>query len=187
MGSGEAKVESRVLRNMTQQTVLLNTRPLNPEVSRTNVSEETQFYWRPKSACRCPASHKVLAQPNERLRCQGQKLKSFLLVTQIALQVLPLSSHWFIEAGTHVPSPHWFIEAGTHVPFHLIGYTHVGDWKTNEVGGGNAPNFTKVSNRNIKSREEKTWKQERWLEWFAWQFYVWINCQSRGPCAFQVK
>jgi hypothetical protein len=39
MGSGE--VESCALRNMTRQTALLNTSPLNPEASCTNVSEET--------------------------------------------------------------------------------------------------------------------------------------------------
>jgi hypothetical protein len=42
-GMGEVKVESCVPRNMTPQTVLLNTHPLNPEASRINVSEETPF------------------------------------------------------------------------------------------------------------------------------------------------
>jgi hypothetical protein len=32
---------------MTHQTALLNTGPLNPEASRTNVLEETPFNWRP--------------------------------------------------------------------------------------------------------------------------------------------
>ena len=42
-GTGEAKVESCVLSNMTRQTALLNTRLLNPEACCTNVSEETPF------------------------------------------------------------------------------------------------------------------------------------------------
>ena len=50
----------------------------------------------------------LLARVNERLRCQRLKQKSFLLLTQIAQQFLPLPSpHWFIEADTHVPSSHW--------------------------------------------------------------------------------
>jgi hypothetical protein len=36
-------VESCILKNMTRQTALLNTHPLNPEGSRSNVLEETLF------------------------------------------------------------------------------------------------------------------------------------------------
>ena len=58
--SGEEKVESCI-----RQTTLLNTRPLNPEASCTNVLEETLFNWRPKSACRCPAHHKESLERDE--------------------------------------------------------------------------------------------------------------------------
>ena len=54
----EAKVESCALRNMNRQTALLKTRSLNPKASRTNVSEETPFSWRPQSVCRRLARHK---------------------------------------------------------------------------------------------------------------------------------
>uniref|UniRef100_A0A8C8D585 Receptor-type tyrosine-protein phosphatase epsilon n=1 Tax=Oncorhynchus tshawytscha TaxID=74940 RepID=A0A8C8D585_ONCTS len=38
---------------------------------------------------------------------------SVLFLTQIALQVLSFPCpHWFIEAGTHVPSPHWLYPRG---------------------------------------------------------------------------
>jgi hypothetical protein len=56
--SGEAKVESCILKNMTHLTTLLNTRQLNPEASRTNLSEQTLFNWRPGSPCRHLACHK---------------------------------------------------------------------------------------------------------------------------------
>ena len=64
-GSGEMKVGSCVLRNMTRQTAVLNSRSLNPEASRTNVSEETAFNWPPKSAFRHPAHHKKLLEHDE--------------------------------------------------------------------------------------------------------------------------
>ena len=64
-GSGEVKVESCVLQNMTRQPALLNARSLNPKACRTNVSEETLFNWRPKSACRRPAHHKESLERDE--------------------------------------------------------------------------------------------------------------------------
>jgi hypothetical protein len=50
---------------MARQTSLLDTRPLNPEASCTNVSEETLFNWQPLSACRHPACHKESLEHNE--------------------------------------------------------------------------------------------------------------------------
>ena len=50
---------------MTHLTPLLNTCQLNPEASRTNVSEETPFNWHPLSACRHPAHHKELLEHDE--------------------------------------------------------------------------------------------------------------------------
>ena len=40
---------------MTRLTSLLNTHQINLEASRTNVTEETQFNWRPGSSHRHPA------------------------------------------------------------------------------------------------------------------------------------
>eukprot|EP00063_Salmo_salar_P070491 XP_014045326.1 PREDICTED: UDP-N-acetylglucosamine transporter-like isoform X2 [Salmo salar] len=53
------QVESFVLRTMTHLTTL------NPEASRTNVSEETSFNWRPGSAHRHPAHHKESLERHE--------------------------------------------------------------------------------------------------------------------------
>uniref|UniRef100_A0AAZ3NQU2 HIT domain-containing protein n=1 Tax=Oncorhynchus tshawytscha TaxID=74940 RepID=A0AAZ3NQU2_ONCTS len=64
----EVKVELCVLRNLTRLTVLLNTRQINPEASRTNVSVETQFNWQPGSACRHPAHHKESLECNRPMR-----------------------------------------------------------------------------------------------------------------------
>ena len=50
---------------MTRQTALLNTRQLNPKASRTNVSEDTPFNWRPRSACRRPTRHKESLERDE--------------------------------------------------------------------------------------------------------------------------
>ena len=61
----EGKVESCVLRNMTRQTALLNTRPLNPEASRTNVLEEIPFNCRARAACRHPSRHKESLEHDE--------------------------------------------------------------------------------------------------------------------------
>ena len=55
-GRGEGR-EPCVLRNMTRQTALLNTHPLNLEASCTNVSEEPLSNLQPKSAFRHPARH----------------------------------------------------------------------------------------------------------------------------------
>ena len=63
-GSGEVKVESCVLRNMTRKTAL-NIRLLNPKASRTNVLEETPFNCRPRSACSCPARYKESLERGE--------------------------------------------------------------------------------------------------------------------------
>ena len=57
--SGEAKVESHAS-SETQPSQAAPTcqAVLNPEASRTNVSEETLSSWRPESACRDLAQHK---------------------------------------------------------------------------------------------------------------------------------
>jgi hypothetical protein len=50
---------------MTRLTVLINTRQLNLEVSRTDLSEEALFNWWLGSARRQPGQHEVLLERNE--------------------------------------------------------------------------------------------------------------------------
>ena len=62
--NGLGRGEARIMRPLKQVTLCLNTCLLKPEAS-TNVSAETPFNWRLRSACRCPAHLKESLECDE--------------------------------------------------------------------------------------------------------------------------